>query len=263
MQPCISPELLEMDRCSESLILNWQYLSFEDIPNFLFTLQERINLIVAPIQNYDVILSKRWFEKHEPHVDWVRNVIRLGLNDEYTIKVNLDTSTDVTIGGSHHSIQLDIVTRRVMATHIECGLRSLVCHVRLSEGEPVVEIDMLDSDEELAKIRERLHDEYPGSPFHDGEIPHGLTPPRHVEHIIDLVSNETPHKPAYRLSHVEMDELKKQLDYLLERGLIRLSSSPFGAPVLFAPKKDGGLRLCLDYRALNMITVKNSTHCRA
>ncbi|TPX45986.1 hypothetical protein SeLEV6574_g03500 [Synchytrium endobioticum] len=58
------------------------------------------------------------------------------------------------------------------------------------------------------------------------------------------------------MSYEELDELKKQLDYLLDRGLIRPSSSPFGAPVLFAPKKDGGLRLCLDYRALNKITVK-------
>ncbi|TPX46139.1 hypothetical protein SeLEV6574_g03388 [Synchytrium endobioticum] len=75
---------------------------------------------------------------------------------------------------------------------------------------------------------------------------------REVEHAIDLTSSETPHKPLYSLTHPEMDELKKQLDYLIDRGLLRPSTSPFGAPVLF-----GGLRLCLDYRALNKITVKN------
>jgi Reverse transcriptase (RNA-dependent DNA polymerase) len=54
-----------------------------------------------------------------------------------------------------------------------------------------------------------------------------------------------------------MDELKKQLSLLLEKGLVRPSVSPWGAPVLFALKKDGGLRMCLDYRALNKLTVKN------
>jgi hypothetical protein len=64
-------------------------------------------------------------------------------------------------------------------------------------------------------------------------------------------------KPAFRLSPAEMDELKKQLGLLLEKGLVRPSVSPWGAPVLFAPKKDGGLRMWLDYRALNKLTVKN------
>jgi Reverse transcriptase (RNA-dependent DNA polymerase) len=64
-------------------------------------------------------------------------------------------------------------------------------------------------------------------------------------------------KPALRLSPAEMDDLKKQLSQLLEKGLIRSSVSPWGAPVLFAPKKDGCLRMCLDYRALNKLTIKN------
>ena len=65
------------------------------------------------------------------------------------------------------------------------------------------------------------------------------------------------HKTPYWLSVVELDELKRQIDTLLEQGWIRPSSSPYGAPVLFIPKKDGKWRLCMDYRALNKITVKN------
>jgi hypothetical protein len=64
-------------------------------------------------------------------------------------------------------------------------------------------------------------------------------------------------KPAFRLSPAEMDELRKQLNLLLEKGLVRPSVSPCGAPVLFAPKKDGGLPMSLYYRALNKLTVKN------
>jgi hypothetical protein len=67
-------------------------------------------------------------------------------------------------------------------------------------------------------------------------------------------------KPAFRLSPAEMDELEKLLSLLLEKGLVRPSVSPSGAPVLFAPKKDGGLRMCLDYRALHKLTIKNKSH---
>ena len=86
----------------------------------------------------------------------------------------------------------------------------------------------------------------------------GLPPERPVAMEIDLEDGAKPvAKPAFRLSPAEMDELKKQLSLLLEKGLIRPSVSPWGAPVLFAPKNDGGLRMCLDYRALNKLTIKN------
>ena len=55
----------------------------------------------------------------------------------------------------------------------------------------------------------------------------------------------------------ELDELKRQINNLLDQGWIRPSTNPYGAPVLFIPKKDGKWRLCIDYRALNKITTKN------
>jgi Reverse transcriptase (RNA-dependent DNA polymerase) len=86
----------------------------------------------------------------------------------------------------------------------------------------------------------------------------GLPPELSVAMEIELEEGAKPvAKPAFRLSPAEMDELKKQLSLLLEKGLVRPSVSPWGAPVLFAPKKDGGLRMCLDYRALNTLTLKN------
>jgi len=59
------------------------------------------------------------------------------------------------------------------------------------------------------------------------------------------------------MAPAELKELKLQLQDLLERGFIHLSESPWGAPVLFVKKKDGSLRLCVDYRGLNSITIKN------
>ncbi|WVZ51123.1 hypothetical protein U9M48_002299 [Paspalum notatum var. saurae] len=89
------------------------------------------------------------------------------------------------------------------------------------------------------------------------DIP-GLPPDRVVEFAIDLVPGTTPiAKAPYRMSGKEYDELKKQLDELLEKGLIRCSVSPWGAPVLFVKKRDGTMRLCIDYRELNAVTIKN------
>jgi hypothetical protein len=79
-----------------------------------------------------------------------------------------------------------------------------------------------------------------------------------LEFAIELIPGITPiSMRAYRVSGPELVELKKQIDELLEKGYIRLSTSPWAAPVLFVEKKDGTKRMCIDYRSLNEVTVKN------
>nr|GEX37299.1 putative reverse transcriptase domain-containing protein [Tanacetum cinerariifolium] len=86
----------------------------------------------------------------------------------------------------------------------------------------------------------------------------GLPPPRQVEFRIDLAPGAAPVARApYRLAPSEMKELAKQLLELSEKGFICPSSSPWGAPMLFVKKKDGSFRMCIDYRELNKLTVKN------
>ncbi|GKG12744.1 hypothetical protein Tco_0346981, partial [Tanacetum coccineum] len=86
----------------------------------------------------------------------------------------------------------------------------------------------------------------------------GLPPPRQVEFQIDLVPGAAPVARApYRLALSEMKELSVQFKELLEKGFIHPSSSPWGASVLFAKKKDGSFRICIDYRELNKLTIKN------
>ncbi|GBG76275.1 hypothetical protein CBR_g22023 [Chara braunii] len=82
---------------------------------------------------------------------------------------------------------------------------------------------------------------------------------REVVHAIEVVpGSKVPRGRIYRMSSVELDELRRQLKELTEKGWIRPSTSPYGAPVLFVPKKGGTLRMCIDYRGLNAITVKNA-----
>ena len=89
------------------------------------------------------------------------------------------------------------------------------------------------------------------------ELP-GLPPDRDVEFTIKLLPGTAPiYVTPYRMAPTELRELKTQLQELLEKGYIRPSISPWGAPTLFVKKKDGTLRLCIDYRQLNRVTIKN------
>jgi hypothetical protein len=89
------------------------------------------------------------------------------------------------------------------------------------------------------------------------ELP-GMPPDREVEFVMDLLPRTAPNsKRPYMMSIEELKELKKQLTELQEDGYIRSSSSPWGATVLFVQKKDGSQRMCVDYRSLNDVTMKN------
>ena len=86
----------------------------------------------------------------------------------------------------------------------------------------------------------------------------GLPPPRDVDFRIELHPRTSPiSMTPHRMAPVELQELKVQIQELLGKGFIRPSTSPWGAPVLFAKKKDKTLRLCIDYRQLNRATIKN------
>ena len=86
----------------------------------------------------------------------------------------------------------------------------------------------------------------------------GLPPDRAIEFVIELIlGTELISITLYRMVPAELKEMKAQLEELLSKGFIRPSTSPWGAPVLFVKKKDGSLRLCIDYRQLNQATIRN------
>ena len=89
------------------------------------------------------------------------------------------------------------------------------------------------------------------------ELP-GMPPERDIEFTIELLPRTAPiAKRPYRMGVNELAELKKQLRELLDKGYVQPSSSPWGAPILFVEKKDGTQRMCIDYRSLNEVTIKN------
>ncbi|GJX76117.1 putative reverse transcriptase domain-containing protein [Tanacetum coccineum] len=147
------------------------------------------------------------------------------------------------VKGDSNSSRLKVISCIKARKYIERGCHLFLAHVTEKE-----------------KSEKRLEDvpvirDFP-EVFPD-DLP-GLPPPRQVEFKIDLVPGAAPVARApYRLAPSEMKELSEQLKELLEKGFIRPSSSPWGAPVLFVKKKDGSFRMCIDYRELNKLTVKN------
>ena len=87
---------------------------------------------------------------------------------------------------------------------------------------------------------------------------HDMPLEKEMEFTIDLIPRTTPiSKTSYKMTPIELKELKVQLQELLDKGFIRLNVSSWGAPILFVKKNDGSTRLCINYRELNRVTVRN------
>ncbi|XP_016728394.2 uncharacterized protein K02A2.6-like [Gossypium hirsutum] len=150
------------------------------------------------------------------------------------------------------SVPIKGVVKGVNATICPSGVRrdevSYLATLKIEEtGKTVGEIP-----KEVGQVLQSVRDVMPA------KLPKNLPPKREVDHRIELVSNMVPPSRApYHMSPPKLEELRKQLKELLDAGFIRPSKSPYGAPVLFQKKHDGSLRMCIDYRALNKIPVRN------
>lgn len=206
--------------------------------------KETLGMYVTSLGEFDVILGMPWLAFHEPQIDWAHKQITVtykGKKNVLPLVVEKPQKKDSVLISA---TQLKRLVRK--------GRQVLLAVVKVVEVPEQVAADGTTLPKSIQVVLEEFADVFPE------ELPHGLPPKREVVHEIELLPGSEPvSKPMYKLSFAELDELKKQLTELIEKGLIQPSKSPWGAPVLFVPKADGGQRMCIDYRALNKATVKN------
>lgn len=214
---------------------------------------DNLDTLLYPLQNYDLILGKPWLTSINPSINWRTNDLHFTHNGHqvlWTCRGAAASSVTTRSGGR-------------LLSHLH--FHSLAAQPGNTVFMALVKISKKTDDSDNSKpalvtlspeIHTIIHEEYPDV-FPD-TLPSGLPPDRGDAMKIETDPNaDPPFRPVIRLSIAELDELRKQLDDLLQKGFIKPSTSPYGAPVLFVKKKDGTLRMCVDYRGLNRITKKN------
>ncbi|KAL0541480.1 hypothetical protein IC582_021525 [Cucumis melo] len=192
-----------------------------------------VTLIVLDMLDFDVILGMDWLAANHASIDCSRKEVTFNPPSMASFKFK---------GGGSKS--LPQVISAIRASKL------------LSQGTWGILASVVDTREaDVSLSSEPVVRDYPD--VFPEELP-GLPPHREVEFAIELELGTVPISRApYRMAPAELKELKVQLQELLDKGFIRPSVSPWGAPVLFVKKKDGSMRLCIDYRELNKVTVKN------
>ncbi|KAA0060734.1 ty3-gypsy retrotransposon protein [Cucumis melo var. makuwa] len=192
-----------------------------------------VTLLVLDMLDFDVILGMDWLAANHASIDCSRKEVTFNPPSMANFKFK---------GGGSRSLPQVISAIRAskLLSQGTWGILASVVDTR--------EVDVSLSSEPVVR-------DYPD--VFPEELP-GLPPHREVEFAIELEPGMVPISRApYRMAPAELKELKVQLQELLDKGFIRPSVSPWGAPVLFVKKKDGSMRLCIDYRELNKVTVKN------
>ncbi|KAB2626227.1 S ribonuclease [Pyrus ussuriensis x Pyrus communis] len=191
------------------------------------------DLIPLDIVDFDVILGTDWLHFYRANINCYGKVVtfhRPGL-------------PMVTFVGEQSGVRYGVISALRAKKLLTKGCQGYLAHVVLDEAVP-------NRIEDVRVVR-HFPDVFPE------DLP-GLPPDRDVEFTIELLPGTNPISlTPYRMAPAELRELKVQLQELVDKGFIQPSTSPWGAPVLFVRKKDGTLRLCIDYRQLNRVTIKN------
>ena len=191
------------------------------------------DLIVLGIHDFDIVLGMDWLSKHRATLDCYKKEVRL---------VRLEEPS-VIFRGIRREIAPSLINAMTASKMLRKGCQGYLAFVvdRRQEGTRLENIPIV----------KEFPDVFPDDIS-------GLPPDREVEFTIDLIPGTEPISiPPYRMAPTKLRELKAQLEELLSKGFIRPSISPWGAPVLFVKKKDGSLWLCIDYRQLNRVTIRN------
>ncbi|KAL4011868.1 hypothetical protein IC575_028932 [Cucumis melo] len=192
-----------------------------------------VTLLVLDMLDFDVILGRDWLVANHASIDCSCKVVAFNPPSMASFKFKGEGSRSLpqVISAMRASKLLSQGTWSILASVVD-----------------TIEVDVsLSSEPVVRNYPDAFPEELPGLPTH-----------REVEFAIDLEPGTVPISRApYRMAPAELKELKVLLQELPDKGFIRPSVSPWGAPVLFVKKKDGSMRLCIDYRELNKVTVKN------
>jgi len=226
------------------------------VPMEMGTYKDQLNFVEVDLKGCDAILGMTWLKKFDPSIKWGQRVMRFHhqgqphrLNaralDQAVSISSLQTPTS-----TFPLISYQGVKKLVRKHKAEClVLATIQTH---DSTDSTITTTAKSTPPDVSALLTEFSDVFPP------QLPAELPPSREADHRIELTQSTPPNpRPLFRMSPSELDELKKQLDELLAAGFIQPSKSPFGAPVLFVKKKDGGMRMCIDYRDLNRITVKN------
>ncbi|GKC29978.1 putative reverse transcriptase domain-containing protein [Tanacetum coccineum] len=199
-----------------------------------------IDLMPIELGSFDVIIGMDWLAKNHAVIVCDEKIVRIPYGNEILI-VQGDK------GDKEKKSKLSIISCEKVQKYMEKGCQLFLAQVTVKENKDKSDEKRLEDVPTVRDFPEVFPEDLPGLP-----------PTRQVEFQIDLVPGAAPVARApYRLAPSEMEELSTQLQELSDKGFIRPSSSPWGAPVLFVKKKDGSFRMCIDYRELNKLTVKN------
>ncbi|GKD75216.1 putative reverse transcriptase domain-containing protein [Tanacetum coccineum] len=199
-----------------------------------------IDLMPVELGSFDIIIDMDWLANHRAVIVCDEKIVRIPYGDEVLI-VQGDSSD------RGKKSKLSIISCTKTQKYIKRGCLIFLAQITKKETKDKLEEKRL---EDVPIVRDFLE-------VFPEDLP-GLPPMRQVEFQIDLVLGAAPvARTPYRLAPIELQELSTQLQELSDKGFIRPSSSPWGAPVLFVKKKDGSFRMCIDYRELNKLTVKN------
>jgi hypothetical protein len=179
-------------------------------------------------------------------VDFVANLIVLKSKDiDVILGMNWLSKHKVLIDCAKKSVKLTIPEGRALEFVVEpvATARGIANHAKVNQ------LDASQGPE--VPVFSEFPDVFPE------ELP-GMPPDHDIKFVIELIPDTSPiYKSPYRMATPELVELKEHIKELLEKGFVRPSSSPWGAPVIFVPKKNDTQRLCVDYHTLNEITINN------
>nr|GEX98414.1 putative reverse transcriptase domain-containing protein [Tanacetum cinerariifolium] len=202
-----------------------------------------IDLMPVEIGSFDVIIGMDWLSRYQAVIVYADKIVRIPWGRE-TLIFHGDG------GNQEYEARLNIISCAKTQKYLLKGCQVFLAHVTTKEAEGKSEKKRLENVPIIRDFPEVFPKDFPGLP---------LT--RQVVFQIDLIPSAAQVAQApYRLAPPEMKELSEQLKELSNKGFIRPSSSPWGAPVLFVKKKDGSFRMCINYQELNKMTVKNRYH---